>query len=100
MQFQIQPELAGLYEDLTVLDTQPASCDMNYIKATAEGEAIIGAPEIFNCTISPVGEINTASIGQPNYPSTIAISLLLDGSLIFGVNNVGTDTESGTESGS
>lgn len=100
LQFQIQPEMAGLYEDLAVLDTQPASCTLTYIKATTEGEALIGAPELFDCTISPVGEINTVDLGQPNYPSTIAIYLQLDGSLIFGVNNVGTDTESGTESGS
>ena len=100
LQFQIQPEMAGLYEDLAVLDTQPASCNMTYIKATAEGEAILGGPEVFDCTISPIGEINTTAIGQPNYPSTISINLLIDGSLIFGVNNVGTDTESGTESAS
>ena len=96
VQFQIQPELAGLYEDFAALDTQPASCDMSYIKTTTEGEALIGAPEIFNCTISPIGEISTVTLGQPNYPSTIAIELQLDGSLIFGVNNVGTDTESGS----
>lgn len=100
LSFQIQPEIVALYEDMAGLDTQPASCNMTYIKATAEGEAMFGAPEVFDCTISPVGEINTVALGQPNYPPTIAINLLIDGSLIFGVNNVGTDTESATESGS
>ena len=96
LEFQMQPEMTGLYEDLAVLDTQPASCSMTYIKATAEGEAMIGTPEMFQCTISPVGEINTIDPGQPNYPSTMVIGLQLDGSLIFGTNNVGTDTESGS----
>lgn len=94
--FQIQPEIVGFYEDMVGLDTQPASCNMDYIKATAEGEAILGGPEMFQCTISPVGEINTADIVQPNYPSTMLIELQLDGSLIFSTNNVGTDTESGS----
>lgn len=100
LQFQIQPELVGVYEDIATLDTQPASCNMAYIKANADGEAILGVPELFECRITPVGEINTDYLGQLNYPSTIVINLQLDGSLVFGVNNVGTDTESGTESGS
>lgn len=94
--YQTQPELVALYEDMTTLDTQPASCDMAYIKATAEGEAMIGAPEIFQCVISPVGEKNTNDIGQPNYPSTTLIELQIDGSLIFSPNNVGNNTESGS----
>lgn len=94
--FQIQPELDGFYEDMTTLDTQPASCTFTYIKATTEGEAMIGAPELFDCTISPVGEINNDAVGQPNYPSTVAINLQIDGSLIFDTNNVGNNTESGS----
>lgn len=96
LEFQTQPEIAGFYEDLAAHDTQPASCSMTYIKATADGGAIIGAPEMFQCVISPVGEINTDNLGQPNYPSTMLIELQLDGSLIFSTNNVGTDTESGS----
>ena len=96
LEFQIQPEMAGFYEDLAALDTQPASCNMTYIKATAEGEATFGGPEMFQCTISPVGEINSDNLGQSNYPSTMLIELQLDGSLIFSTNNVGTDTESGS----
>lgn len=96
LELQIQPELVGFYEDLAALDTQPASCTFTYIKATADGEAMFGGPEMFQCTISPVGEINTDNLGQPNYPSTIAIELQLDGSLLFSTNNVGTDTESGS----
>lgn len=88
--FQIQPEVVGLYEDITGLCTQPASCDMSYIKTTTEGEALAGAPEIFNCTISPADEIKTDSSAQTKYPSTIVIELQLDGSLIF------TDIESGS----
>ena len=95
LEFQIQPELDGFYEDMTTLDTQPASCTFTYIKATADGEAMIGAPEIFECTISPVGEMKLDG-WQPNYPSTIAIELQLDGSLIFSTNNVGNNTESGS----
>ena len=95
LEFQIQPEMVGFYEDMAGLDTQPASCTLTYIKATADGEAMIGAPEIFDCTISPVGEMKLDG-WQPNYPSTIAIGLQLDGSLIFSTNNVGTDTESGS----
>lgn len=97
LEYQIQPELVGFYEDLAAHNTQPASCSMTYIKATAEGEAMFGAPEVFQCTISPVGSINTDNLGQVNYPSTMLIELQLDGSLIFSTNNVGTDTESGTE---
>ena len=96
LEFQIYPEIAMLYEDMAALDTQPASCTMTYIKATAEGEAMIGGPELFDCTISPVGEINTDAVGQPNYPSTVAIYLNIDGSLIFVPNNVGNNTESGS----
>lgn len=96
LEFQMQPEMTGLYEDLAILDTQPASCNMTYIKATAEGEAMIGTPEMFRCTISPVGEINNESAGTPNYPSTMVIELQLDGSLFFSTNNAGTDTESGS----
>lgn len=96
LQFQIEPGFAEMYEDLAALDTQPASCNMHYIKATAEGEAILG-PEMLQCAISPVGSINTDNLGQPNYPSNVLIELQLDGSLIFITNNVGTDTESGTE---
>ena len=96
LQFQIEPEFAEIYEDLAALDTQPASCSMNYIKVTAEGEAMFGAPEVFDCTISPVGEINTDNLGQPNYPSTTLIELQIDGSLIFSPNNVGNNTESGS----
>lgn len=96
LMYQVQPELDGFYEDLAAHDTQPASCTFTYIKATAEGEAMIGAPEIFQCTISPVGEINTDAVGQPNYPSTVAIELQIDGGLIFSPNNVGNNTESGS----
>lgn len=96
LELQIQPELVGFYEDLAALDTQPASCTFTYIKATA-GEAMFGAPEVFQCVISPVGEINTNDIGH-NYPSTIAINLQLDGSLIFDTNNVGTDTNTESDS--
>ena len=95
LEFQMQPEIVAFYEDMAILDTQPASCNMAYIKANAEGEAIFG-PEMFQCTISPVGEINTDNLGQPNYPSTIAIERMLDGSLVFSTNNVATDTESGS----
>lgn len=95
LELQIQPELVGFYEDLAALDTQPASCTFTYIKATADGEAMIEAPEIFDCTISPVGEMKLDG-WRPNYPSTIAIELMLDGSLVFSTNNVGTDTESGS----
>jgi hypothetical protein len=96
LEFQIQPEIVALYEDMAGLDTQPASCTMTYVKTTAEGEATFGEPEIFDCIISPVGSINNDDIGQPNYPSTVLIELQLDGSLIFSTNNVGTDTESGS----
>lgn len=96
LEFQKQPEIVTLYEDFAGLDTQPASCTMTYVKVTADSEAMIGAPEMFQCTISPVGEINTDNLGQPNYPSTIAIELQLDGSLLFSTNNVGTGTESGS----
>lgn len=100
LQYQIEPGFAEIYEDLAALDTQPASCNMNYIKAIAEGEAILGGPEMLQCAISPVGSINTDNLGQVNYPSNVLIELQLDGSLLFSTNDAGADTESGTESGS
>lgn len=96
LEFQMQPEIVAFYEDMASLDTQPASCTFTYIKATADGEAIIGAPEILKCIIAPVGAINHESLGTHNYPSNMLIELQLDGSLIFSTNNVGTDTESGS----
>lgn len=100
IEMAMMPDVAAMYAVLAAIDTQSASCSMTYIKTTAEGEAIIGASEILQCFIAPVGEINTTDLGQRNYPSTMLIELQLDGSLIFSTNNAGTDTESGTESAS
>lgn len=90
------PDAAAMYDELAAIDTQSASCSMTYIKATAEGEAMIGESEILKCIIAPVGAINHESLGIHNYPSNMLIELQLDGSLIFSTNNVGTDTESGS----
>lgn len=94
------PDVAAMCDEIVAIDTQPASCNMSYTKTTAEGEAMIGEAEFMSCLIAPTGAINHESAGTLNYPSTMLIELQLDGSLVFGVNNVGTDTESGTESGS
>lgn len=100
VQMHMFPEEAAMYDAIAVADTQPASCSMTYFKATAEGEQIAGVSEILSCFIAPVGAIKPESGETPNYPSTMLIELQLDGSLIFSINNAGTDTESGTESGS
>lgn len=96
MEMQVVPELAAMYDVIVAISTQSASCNMSYIKTTTEGEQIVGESELMDCFIAPVGEINNESVGSPNYPSTIAIELQLDGSLIFSPNNVGNNTESGS----
>lgn len=92
----VMPDVAAMYDEIVSIDTQSASYNMSYIKATAEGEAMIGESEFMSCLIAPVGSINNESAGTPNYPSTMVIELQLDGSLFFSTNNAGTDTESGS----
>ena len=100
LQMAMAPDVAAVYDEMVTIDIQSASYSMAYIKSTAEGEAMTGISEILQCFIAPVGTIKPESIETLNYPSTMLIELQLDGSLIFSTNNVGTDTESGTESGS
>ena len=100
IELAMAPDVAAMYDEMVAINTQPASYSMSYVKATAEGEQMIGESEFMDCFIAPVGAIDHELSGTPNYPSTVLIELQLDGCLIFSVNNAGTDTESGTESGS
>lgn len=80
IQFQMAPELAAFYEDVTMCGTQPAGLIMEYMKPTPEGESMFEG-NFFSCALAPAGNIDHE--GRINYPSNMLIKLNLDGSLTF-----------------
>lgn len=90
---QMEPEMASAVESFAISGVQPAGLMLQYFKSTSEGESILGMGEMLECVLLP------ADHGEglfPTYPSTIAIALNLDGSLIFEMADTYTNTESGS----
>ena len=72
----------ALFEDFALSIAQPASCCVTYAKLTAAGEATLGAPEMFECSIHPCHTPNDNEI-VPLYPESLTIILQQDGSIII-----------------
>ena len=91
---EMNPEMGAFVEEALFSSTQPAGFVMQYTKYTPEGESQTGMSELIAYEFSPVGMLNSDSMGVCGYSSNMVITLNSDGSLHF------TSTETDTESGS